>query len=187
MARPSLFTCVRCIMLRKTILIVVVCLSGAGVSFGQEFQRPGPEHEKLKEMEGKWDAVMEMGGQKSMATATYKSICGGMWIESDFEGDLGGLKFQGRGLDGYNQKTKKYVGIWVDSMGSAPLNFEGDIDPKTKLMVMTGESLGPDGKPHKFKSTTEMPNKDHFTFKMYMVDPDGKEQPAFTIEYTRRK
>jgi hypothetical protein len=174
-------------MLRNVFLGLVVCFSFGAVSYAQEFDRPGPEHAHMKEFVGKWDAVMEMAGQKSKATADYRSICDGMWLESDFEGDLGGLKFQGHGIDGYNQKKKKYVGVWVDSMSSAPLHFEGDMDPKTKMMVMSGESLGPDGKPQKFKSTTEFKDKDHFTFKMYMVDPDGKDQLAFTIEYARKK
>ena len=174
-------------MLRNAILGVVVCLAGTGLSFGQEFPKPGSEHEKLKELEGNWDAVMEMGGKKSKATATYKSICSGMWLESDFQGEMEGHKFQGHGLDGYDLKKKKYVGVWIDSMESAPMHFEGGYDPKTKLLVMTGESLGPDGKPQKFKNTTETKDKDHFTFRMYMIQPDGKEQLAFTIEYTRRK
>lgn len=173
--------------MRMIILGVVVCLAAANLSLAQDFQKPGPEHEKLKELVGDWDAVMDMGGQKSKATATYKAICGGMWIESDFQGDLGGFKFQGRGLDGYDQKRKKYVGVWADSVDSAPMNFAGDYDPATKLLVMTGESLGADGKPQKFKNTTEMKDKDHFTFKMYMIQADGKEQLAFTIDYTRRK
>ncbi len=174
-------------MLRATIASFIFCLMASGLSFGQEMPKPGPEHEKLKEYEGKWDAVMEMGGQKSKATVNYKAICGGMWIESDFEGELLGTKFQGHGLDGYDQNKKKYVGVWVDSMSSAPLRFEGNYDPKTKLLVMTGESVGPDGKPQKFKSTTENKNKDQFLFKMYMVQPDGGEELSFTIDYSRRK
>lgn len=174
-------------MLHKAIVGVVVLLAGAGLSYGQDFPKPGPEHEKLKEFEGTWDAVMDMGGRKTKARATYKAICGGMWVASDFEGDLEGVKFQGHGLDGYDRIKKKYVGVWVDSFETAPLHFEGDFDPKTKLMVMTGESRTPDGKPQKFKSTTEMPDKDHFTFKMYMVQPDGKEDLSFSVEYTRRK
>jgi hypothetical protein len=174
-------------MMRKAILGVVVFLAGAGLSFGQDIPKPGPEHEKLKELEGNWDAVTDMAGQKSKATATYKSICSGMWLASDFHGELGGLKFEGRGLDGYDQAKKKFVSLWVDSIESAPMLSEGDYDPKTKLMVMTGESVGPDGKPQKFKNTTETKDKDHFTFKMFMIQPDGQEQPAFTIEYTRRK
>ena len=174
-------------MLRHAILGAVVCLAGAGLSVGQEFPKPGPEHEKLKEMEGTWDAVMEMGGQKSKCVAVYKPICGGMWMASDFEGDLGGLKFEGHGLDGYDLNKKKYVGVWVDSMSSAPLRMEGDYDPQSKLLVMTGESVDPAGNPQKFKTTTETKDDDHFTFTMYMIGPDGAERPAFTIEYARRK
>jgi hypothetical protein len=175
------------VMLRKAIAGIAVCLASAGLSLAQEMQSPGPEHKRLQEYVGEWNAVMDMGGLQSKATATYKSICGGMWIASDFEGDLAGAKFQGHGLDGYDQNKKKYVGVWVDSMSSAPLTFEGNYDPKTKLLVMTGESRGPDGKPQKFKATTETNDKDHFTFKMYMLQPGGQEELAFTITYTRRK
>lgn len=174
-------------MSRETILGIVVFLAGAGLTSGQEFPQPGPEHEELKDLEGTWDAVMDMGGQKSKATAVYKPICGGMWMASDFKGDFGGLAFEGHGLDGYDQHKKKYVGVWVDSMSSAPLHMEGDYDPKTKLLVMTGETVDPAGKPQKFRATTETKDKDRFTFKMSMIEPGGQEKPAFTIDYTRRK
>jgi hypothetical protein len=174
-------------MLRSSILGVLVVLAITGVTFGQEFPKPGAEHEKLKELVGTWDAVMDMGGQKTKATAVYKSICNGMWVESDFEGNLGGAKFQGRGLDGYDLKAKKYVSVWVDSMESAPMHFTGDYDATGKQLVMTGESRTPEGKPQKFKNVTIPKDNDHFTFKMYMVDADGKENLAFTIDYTRRK
>lgn len=174
-------------MRRATVLGIMLQLSLTGLSLSQEFPKPGPEHEKLRELVGDWDAVMIMGDQKSKATVTYKSICGGMWVESDFQGTLGDLPFHGHGLDGYDLKRKKYVGVWVDSFESAPLHFEGNVDPKSKLLVMTGESLGPDGKLQKFKNTTDTKDKDHFTFKMYMVQPGGEDQLAFTIEYTRRK
>lgn len=174
-------------MLRRAILGVFVCVAGAGLAVGQEFPKPGPEHEGLRSMEGTWDAVMDMNGQKSKAKATYKSICGGMWLESDFEGDLFGTKFTGHGLDGYDLNKKKFVSIWVDSMSSTPLRMEGDYDEAKKTLVMTGESVSLEGKPEKFKAITETKDEDHFTFKMIMIGADGAEQPAFTIEYTRKK
>ena len=174
-------------MSSKILLAGFVSLAVAGTCWGQDFQQPGAEHERLKKLVGQWNAEMEAGGQKSPCTATYKSICGGMWLSSEFEGDFGGFKFQGHGLDGYDQHKKKYVGIWVQSMESAPMTMEGDYDAETKTLTMRGESRGPDGKPQKFKTTTETKDDDHFTFKMFMVDADGKEQPAFTIEYSRRK
>ena len=108
-----------------------------------------------------------------------------MWIASDFEGTLGPQKFQGHGLDGYDPVKKKYVGVWVDSMSGSPMSLEGAQDKDGKL-VMTGETSGHDGKPQKVKTITEMKDKDHFTFKFYMV-VEGKEVPAFTIDYTRKK
>ncbi len=174
-------------MSRNMILGAVLILSAAGVSFGQEVPKPGPEHEKMKELEGTWDAVMDMGGQKTPAKSVYKSICGGMWLESDFEGSFGESKFQGHGFDGYDQIKKKYVGVWVDSMSSKPMHFEGDLDPKTNITTMKGESVDPEGNTVKFKTTTHRKDKDHFTFAMFMILPDGKEHQSFTIEYTRRK
>lgn len=175
-------------MLRSALLTAILSVTMLSLTTAQDFPKPGPEHEKLKELVGTWDAVMDMNGQKSKAVATYKSICSGMWLASDFEGELGeGIKFQGHGLDGYDLNKKKYVGVWIDSMESAPMQFEGNYDPKTKLLVMTGESRGPDGKPQKVKNTTETKDKDHFTFRMYMIQPDGSEQLAFSIDYTRRK
>lgn len=172
-------------MLRIGMLSALVCLFAVSVSYGQEFPQPGPEHKKLQELVGTWDAVMEMNGEKSKSTVVYKSICGGMWVASDFEGDLGGLKYQGHGLDGYDQNKKEYVGIWVDSMSSAPMQLRGNYNKEKDLLVMTGESIGPDGAPQKVKTTTSMKDKDHMTFKFFMAD--NADQPMFTIEYSRKK
>lgn len=174
-------------MLRNVLLALAASLALAGSLPAQEFPKPGPEHDKLKQFEGNWDAVMKMGGQESKATATYKMICGGMWLSSEFQGDLGGEKFQGHGLDGYDLRKKKFVSVWVDSIESIPMHMEGDYDPQSKLVTMTGTGRGPDGQPQKFKNTTEFKDQDHFTFRMYMVGADGKETLAFAIEYSRRK
>jgi hypothetical protein len=174
-------------MLRNVICGIVACLFAAGLSFGQELPKPGPEHEKLKELVGDWKAVIEIGGQKYEGKVTYKSICGGMWVASDFQGDMLGMKFEGHGLDGYDTNKKKFVSVWVDSMSSAPLVEEGEIDASKKLLVMTGEAPGPDGKLQKFKSTVTTGDKDQFKFTMYLVQPDGSEQQMMTIDYTRQK
>jgi hypothetical protein len=167
-------------------LSTLVCLAFVGLAGAQEPPTPGKAHAKLKRLEGAWDAVLEMQGQKFKADATYKSICGGMWMASDFKGDLGGVAYSGHGLDGYDQQKKKHVGIWVQSMASAPMHYEGDYDDKG-VLVMTGASRDADGKPEKFKNTTAWKDDDHFTFSMYMVDEQGNEQLAFTIDYARKK
>ena len=62
-------------------------------AFGQGAPTPGPEHEHLKKLEGTWNAKIKMGDSESAATATYKMVCGGMWLMSDFQGEFDGQKF----------------------------------------------------------------------------------------------
>lgn len=169
-----------------------IIFSGGILAQQQEPAKPGPEHEILKEMEGTWDCVMTMIGTPadappSKGTSVYKMECGGLWLTSTFQGNFGELKFEGRGIDGYDQTKKKYTGIWVDSMATTPMFFEGDYDAKTKTLKMSSDYPGPDGKPAKYKTLSTFKDKDHHTFKMFLVGEGGKEDLILTIEYTRKK
>jgi hypothetical protein len=150
----------------------------------QEAAKPGPEHELLKKQVGEWTTVMKFGGMESKGAVTNKMDLGGLWLCSTFEGEVFGQKFSGRGMDTYDAARKKYVGLWIDSMSTSPLVMEGTYDADKKVLTMTGEGPGMDGKPQKMRSTTEMPDADTIKFAMYMGD--GKE-PAFTITYKRKK
>jgi hypothetical protein len=149
--------------------------------------QPGPEHQKLKELEGTWDAVIKMGEGESKGTTVWKMELGGLWLVSEFQGEVGGQKFSGRGFDGYDPIKKKYVAVWIDSMSNSPMVSEGSYDKDGKVLTMTGEGPGPDGNPTKYKMTTEHKDKDTLFWTMYGPGPDGKEAPMFTITYKRRK
>ena len=159
----------------------------SAVTQAQQIPQPGPEHQKLKELEGTWDAVVKAGPEESKGTVTFKMDLGGLWLVSDFKGEFGGQKFQGRGLDSYDPIKKKYVSVWVDSMSTAPMVSEGTFDKDGKVMTMTGEGPGQDGKPTKFKMVTEHKDKDSFDWTMYGPGPDGKEGQMLSITYKRRK
>ena len=126
----------------------------------QEPQKPGPEHEFLKKMAGTWDVTMKGGGIEAKGVITYKMDLGGLWLLSSLESEIGGMKFQGHGMDSYDLIKKKYVGVWVDSMSTSPLVMEGTFDKEKKTLTMTGEGPGMDGKPTKYKSVTKKPDKD---------------------------
>lgn len=160
---------------------------GAGQALAQFPPAPGPEHEALKKFEGTWTAKVKTGGDESTGVSTYKMECGGLWLSSDFQGEFGGQKFQGRGLDGYDPEKKEYVSVWVDSFSTRPLFLKGTMDKEKKMLTMTGEGPGPDGKPMKYRNETTFPDADHMVFSMYMVDADGKANKMMTIEYPRKK
>lgn len=170
--------------LRFVCFAIVAGLLFAAASDAQEGPKPGPEHALLKKMEGAWDATMNFGGMESKGTSVYKMELGGLWLSSTFEGEFGGMKFSGKGLDGYDPVKKKFVGVWVDSMSTAPMLMEGTHDKEKNTTTMTGEGPGPDGKPTKYKAVNVMKDNNTMLFSMYMGD--GKE-PAFVITYKRRK
>ncbi|MBI1899569.1 MAG: DUF1579 domain-containing protein [Planctomycetia bacterium] len=171
----------------KWLAFVVAAWFVAPAVLAQAPPEPGPEHKKLKELEGTWDAVIKMGGEEQKGAVTYKMQLGGLWLVGDFEADFGGMKFSGKGLDSFDPAKKKYISIWVDSMGSSPLIIEGTYDKEGKVLTMAGEGPGPDGKPTKYKTTTENKDKDTIFWTMVTAGADGKEGEMMSITYKRRK
>ena len=169
---------------RWSFAVAVAALVVASSARAQEFSKPGPEHAFLKKQEGTWDTTMKMAGMESKGTATYKMELGGLWLVSYFEGAFAGEKFSGRGLDSYDAKKKKFVGVWFDSMTTTPMHMEGTYDAAKKTLTMVGEAPGMDGKPQKHTAVSHMPDDNTINFSMYAGDA---KEPAFTIVYKRRK
>lgn len=176
-------------MLKKTycLAFLVTALVLCPPARAQAPIKPGPEHEKLKQLEGTWEATIKpVGGSESKGTATYKMEVGGLWLVSDFKSDFGGMPFQGKGLDSYDPLTKKYVSVWVDSMSGMPMVMQGEYDKAGKVLTLAGEGRGPDGKMMKMKSITEMKGKDAMVFILQGSGPDGKDATFRTIDYKRK-
>jgi hypothetical protein len=168
-------------------LVVVIGLLVAPAVRAQVPAKPGPEHERLKKLEGTWDATVKFGDNESKGTMTWKMDLGGLWLLGHFKGEFGGQEFQGRGVDGYDPIKKKYVGIWIDSMSPTPMISEGNYDEVGKVVTMHSEGRGEDGKPTKIKSVTEIKDADNLVLTMSSVDKDGKDQTMMTITYKRKK
>lgn len=165
----------------------VIVLFVPAVSAQPPLPKPGPEHERLKKMEGTWEATVRTAGGESKGTMTYKVEMGGLWLASDFRGEFAGQKFEGKGFDGYDPAKKKYVSVWVDSMSLAPLFLEGSFDKEGKVLTQMGEGPGMDGKMTRYKSVTEIKGPDAMTFTMSSPDKEGKFQTMLTITYQRKK
>ena len=153
-------------------------------ALAQEAVKPGPEHDLLKKHEGTWTTTMSAGGMDAKGTVTFKMELGGLWLVSDMESELFGMKFKGKGLDSYDQAKKKYVSVWADSMSTGPVITEGTYDAAKKTLTMTGEGPGMDGKTSKYKSVTTFPDDDTFIMSMYMGDT---KDAAFVVTYKRKK
>ena len=81
--------------------------------------------------------------------------------------------------------TKKFTGIWVDSMSVSPVMLEGERSADGKTLTMTGKGPGMDGKTTEIKTVTEYNSKDKHTFKMWMGQTTG--DPVMSAVYERKK
>ena len=150
---------------------------------------PGPEHEILKKDVGTWDAEVEMMGAPGAPASVSKGVekvtmLGGFWQLTEFQSEIMGMPFEGRGATGFDPAKKKFVGTWMDSMTPGYYTVEGTYDKVTKTLTATMEGPDPSGVITRSKETTVWKDADTRVFTMYA--PDGQ-TVAMRISYKRRK
>lgn len=158
----------------------------------QAHAEPGPEHDRLLRMVGKWKTVMRDFMSKpgevveTTGEATIKPILGGRFIRQQVTGMMAdNQKYVGTGISGYNNATQKYTGVWLDNMGTGIMTMEGTYDPETEQMVETGHYDGPMGK-MTFRMTSKQVSDDEFRFTMHSkMSPDAPEMKCMEMVYTR--
>jgi hypothetical protein len=166
--------------------------------------KPGKQHAKLAALAGEWDVTMKMfmAGPDGPAaeykgTSTLKSILGGRFIEESYNGEIempdetGALKkqkFEGRGMLGFDNYKKMYVGTWSDSMSTMIFSYKGADVPGSDTINFYGEMdepmLGMQDRTVRLQHKTI--DKDKFTTTMYDLAV-GDSYKVFEITYVRRK
>ena len=149
--------------------------------------KPGPEHEHFKQLEGTWDATIHEKDSTTKGVAQWKVGLGGLWLLEHFKSEFGGMAFEGMGATSYDPAKKKYVGVWIDSMSTRPMNFEGHFDKGKKTLTTVGIAPGPDGKDMKLTMSSRMIDADNVVFTMSMAGDGGKQMEMMKIAYKRRK
>jgi hypothetical protein len=173
----------------------VLELQDAPKADAPKMRPPDPEHEWLQQLTGEWDAEveahMEPGKppQKSKGTQSVRAV-GGFWILSEINGICPAMDapFTGLLTLGYDQDQKKFVGTWVDSMGSYLWKYEGTLDPARRRLTLTTEGpcpMAPD-KRSRFREVIELTSKDHQVFTTSIQGEDGKWVTMMTC-HSRRK
>jgi hypothetical protein len=157
---------------------------------------PGPEHKKLDSLAGDWTYTakfwmapgappMEMAG-----TTKYTWVMGGRFLQEEVSGPAqGGMPpFQGLGITGYDNITKKYVSTWIDSMGTGITPMTGEIDAAGKVLTFHFEEFDPmTGKMAKARQVIHVGGHNHHELEFYKVMADGKEAKTGEIKATRKK
>ncbi len=157
---------------------------------------PGEHHKHLAHGVGTWDCAIKMWmapgspPMESTGVAEMRWVLGGRFVETVYKSNepFMGQSFEGRGLDGYDNHAQKYVGSWVDTMGTMMATSEGHCDGSGKVRTMVSEFTDPmSGQEVTTKSVTKVVDADTFTVEMYVASPDGGEFKNFEMTAKRRK
>lgn len=161
--------------------------------FSAFLPKPTKQHEVLGKDVGVWDAEIKswMVGPDAEPTVTKgvernRLLRGGLWLVSDFEGDVGGIPFAGHGQTGYDPKQGKYIGTWVDSMSTNVMTQEGTYDEAAETFTFEGEAVDPAGQTMEQKTIASYKG-DTRTMEMHMKLPGSDEYiKMMEITYTKR-
>ncbi len=116
-----------------------------------EFHTPGEPHELFKRMVGTWDVnwSLDLGEtQRGEGCSTNGLIYGGRYIVHKYRGTFLGKSNKGMGIMGYDNRTKKYQWIWIDSLSTGISRSEGTYNVETNELTMSGVTRGPNGTRH---------------------------------------
>ncbi|MBK7876097.1 MAG: DUF1579 domain-containing protein [Planctomycetes bacterium] len=157
-----------------------------------EYSMPGEAHKMLEHKVGYWKLKVRMfnpdgsSAGESDATSECAWVMDGRFVEEKTTGTFSGMPFLGRGMSGFDNIKQRYIGSWVDNMGTGMMTFEGSYDPATKTITYKGQ--GPDPMAWEYVPTRSMEtmiDEDHAVMKSYAKGPEGKDYLQMQIDYTR--
>jgi hypothetical protein len=158
-----------------------------------KFASPGPGHAALEPMVGTF--AVESTGWMSPEAAPHKGsgisenswVLGGRYLQQIFRGEADGQPFEGISYTAYDNFKKRYVGTWIDTMGTGIMISSGSVDAAGKVFTLEAEMDDVvTGKPMKIREVIRVESRDRHVMEMYTPDRSGKEYKMMEIVYTRR-
>ena len=194
----------------RSIMVAALCLAAATAALAQQEQQmspeqqkameawikyatPGPSHKLLEPFVGSWNVKTTWweapGAPPTVTTGTSENVwvLGGRFVHQTVTAEMTGQPFSGIGYTGYDNFKQKFVGTWMDSMGTMVMISSGSADASGKVLTFTAEMDDVvSGKSMTMREVIRVVDKNKHTFEMYGPDKSGKEFKTMEIVYTRK-
>ncbi|HEY2567850.1 MAG TPA: DUF1579 domain-containing protein [Candidatus Udaeobacter sp.] len=166
-----------------------------------EMAKLNENHKLLADLDGNWTYTIKFWmnpdpnakPEESKGTAVRKSIMNGRFSTLDVTGKMempgpDGKKkemtFVGHGIDGYDNAKQKFVGSWIDNMGTGIMFAQGTYDPATKTFTYNSEYEAVPGMKTPIREVIKLTDNNHHTLEWY-ENRGGQEVKTMEITYTR--
>ena len=151
---------------------------------------PGESHKLLSKLEGSWTTKTRgwLEGKPAMestGTCEQKLVLDGHYLQQIYTGDMMGAPFSGINLLGYNNHTKKYESVWLDSMSTAIYFFAGKGSADGRTITQESSYDDPVKGPAVWRSVTRIKDDNTLEFEMFITPKGGKEEKMMEMTVTR--
>jgi hypothetical protein len=102
------------------------------------------------------------------------------------DGKMKDIQFKGMAVEGYDNVKKKFIGSWIDNMGTGIELSEGTYDPATKTFTYTSEMEPMPGMKTQVREVLKVVDNNHMLLEWY-ENHGGQERKTMEIAYTRKK
>ena len=158
--------------------------------------KPGPAHERLKELIGKYDTVMRIWmepGKPPMelkGSGEFSWLTEGKWVQLKWNGMMmNGKPGTVMWVLGYDNFKARYVTTMVDSMQTCMSSASGHFDKSGDNLILWGtldEPMTPE-QDKEVKYVYRGFGKDKFMFEVHDMMIGEENTKVVEIEYTRKK
>lgn len=154
---------------------------------------PAAPHKLLAGLAGSWTTRTRawMGPDEPPMEGTgaceQKMLLGGRYLQQEYSGDMMGESFTGINIIGYDNHTKKYMSIWIDSMSTGIYCFEGTADVDGRTITQECCFDDPVRGPMAWRSVTRIVDNDTLEYEMYLTPEGGAEEKASMMTLTRKR
>jgi hypothetical protein len=152
---------------------------------------PGEPHKLLAKLEGSWTTrsrgwLEGKPAMESIGTCEQKLVLNGHYLEQVYTGDMMGQPFTGINLLGYNNHTKKYESVWLESMSTAIYFFVSTVSADGRTITQECSYDDPVKGPAVWRSVTKIKDDNTLAFEMFIKPRGGKEEKMMEMTVSRK-
>ncbi|MBI5443425.1 MAG: DUF1579 domain-containing protein [Deltaproteobacteria bacterium] len=157
----------------------------------EKFAVPSAPHQLLASLAGAWTtrttAWMEPGQPPVEGTGTchQKMLLGGRYLQQEYAGEMMGKPFEGVNLLGYDNFTKKYQSVWIDSMSTGVYYFEGAASADGRTITQESHYEDPVRGPMTWRSVMRIVDNDALEYEMFVTPEGGAEEKMMEMTVSR--
>lgn len=153
---------------------------------------PGEQHKALARLAGTWETRSrgwmepDKPPVESAGTCEQQLVLDGHYLQQTYQGDMMGQPFTGISLLGYDNHTKKYQSIWVDTMSTGVYFFEGTASRDGRTIRQESHYDDPVHGPSVWRTVTRFKDDNTIEFEMFLTPKGKKEIKMMEMTMTRK-